>query len=111
MLFMSAGSKKLLGTDLPTETITLSHLFALVVDSDKAPLQASIDAAFENHSEWSHEFRVQTSAGIVKWIRGQSVPEPKQMDGSVIWNGLLHDVTEEKLLHTKLGHQAAYMTA
>lgn len=108
MLFMSAGSKKLLGTDLPTETITLSHLFALVVDSDKAPLQASIDAAFENHSEWSHEFRVQTSAGIVKWIRGQSVPEPKQMDGSVIWNGLLHDVTEEKLLHTKLGHQAAH---
>lgn len=55
-------------------------------------------------SAWRCEFRLRHPAKGEVWIEGRSMPE-RQPDGSTVWYGFMHDVTErkraEKLLHAR----------
>ena len=45
---------------------------------------------------WEFEGRVRLSNGSLKWLRGHSVPERRQPDGSLVWDGILTDITRRK---------------
>lgn len=55
-------------------------------------------------SVWCSEFRLRHPVKGEVWIEGRSMPE-RQPDGSTVWYGFMHDVTErkraEKLLHVR----------
>lgn len=55
-------------------------------------------------SEWRSDFRLHHPVKGEIWIEGHSMPE-RQPDGSTVWYGFMHDVTErkraEKLLHVR----------
>lgn len=61
----------------------------------------SILYSAEHLTEWNEEFRYNHPEKGPSWIKGQSFPE-KQSDGSIIWNGHLKDITEEKLMEISL---------
>lgn len=44
---------------------------------------------------WQQEWRILNADGKVRWIRGTARPRP-QSDGSVLWDGLLLDITDRK---------------
>ena len=50
----------------------------------------------------AHEFRLRLPDGRVKWLRGDSLPERPTVDGTVLFHGLLTDVTERRLAEAKL---------
>ncbi|MFA5584823.1 MAG: ATP-binding protein, partial [Bacteriovoracaceae bacterium] len=52
-------------------------------------------------TEWNEVFRYNHPVRGPGWVRGRSFPE-KKSDGSIIWNGFLRDVTEEKMLEISL---------
>ena len=72
-----------------------------LVPEDRASHRAAVEHSFRSLSPWVHEHRIQTRSGILKWVRGQATPE-LQADGSVIWNGILTDITERKQEHENL---------
>jgi len=53
----------------------------------------SIRVSFERLAPWSLTYRVALPARGVRWLEGQSVPE-RLPDGSVLWHGHIHDITE-----------------
>ena len=63
---------------------------------------ASIENAIRSGSRWAHEFRLRLPDGRVKWLRGDSLPEIPTVDGTVLFHGLLTDVTERRLAEAKL---------
>lgn len=56
--------------------------------------------AFTNRAPFSHETRV-IVRGEVRWIRAESVPRALE-DGSMIWEGVLVDITPLKTAETQL---------
>lgn len=108
LLLMSRGIEDL----LEVERVGLDELFgqfyASVLPEDRPAYLNSIAEAADKHAHWSHDFRLRMPRGTIKWVRGTSIPESPRADGSVIFNGLLQDITDARNLSDELSRQAKY---
>lgn len=75
--------------------------FSLVHPDDKERFLRSMQKASRNLTDWKCEYRVICKNGSIVWHQGHSKPE-KQEDGTVIWYGYIHNITEYKELQQKL---------
>ncbi|MEI6209752.1 MAG: PAS domain-containing protein [Desulfuromonadales bacterium] len=64
-----------------------------IIDEDRPSHRESVIQAVSALTPWNHEHRIRTRSGALKWIRGAALPRELE-DGSVIWNGMLSDITE-----------------
>lgn len=80
---------------------SLSFLLDLLHPSEFHLFFNSIYHSAATMSEWNQVFRYNHPDKGPSWGRGRSFPK-KQKDGSVIWNGFLSDVTQEKMLEMSL---------
>jgi PAS domain S-box-containing protein len=55
---------------------------------------------------FSHEWRIVTASGKLKWVQANSRPE-QQPDGEIIWYGVMLDITDRKLAEAALRHSEA----
>ncbi|MES2963134.1 MAG: PAS domain-containing protein, partial [Bdellovibrionota bacterium] len=77
---------------------------------DEPGLKAAFRESGATQTSVSWEGRVFVAAGACKWIRILATPR-KEKDGSLIWNGIALDVTEEHMLRRQLQEQQAMMSA
>lgn len=63
-----------------------------IVPEDRAAHRASVIEASRKLQPWLHDCRVRSRTGQLRWLRGQANPTP-QGDGSVLWHGVLTDIT------------------
>lgn len=99
--YVSRGCQELFGVSAADALEDLDRLWALLHPEDAAGVQQSIVESARELRPWTHEFRVVVD-GAVRWIRGSSVPEGQSPDGTVAWNGFLHDITDVKRLEADL---------
>lgn len=71
------------------------RLFAGVHPDDREAFFEAVEQSLSTLSVWDHEYRTVRSDGSVIWIHGRSVPRRLE-DGSVLWDGMLMEVTAEK---------------
>lgn len=91
----SAGSLRDLVITAPGETLQdLSPWVAMVLPEDRAGYFESIAASEATLSPWHHRFRIRTMQGV-RWLEGRSNPQ-REPDGSIVWHGLIQDVTERR---------------
>lgn len=76
-------------------------LFRPISPLDAENLTRSIEESYLNLEPWTYDFRISLSSGAEKWLRGHSIPQ-KSQDGSVLWNGVLTDITEKKIIESQL---------
>ena len=74
---------------------------------DRERLDASNAASIANQSDWSLEYRIVTPGGAVKWMRGISHVR-RDDDGTVMWDGILLDITEQRLIRQRLEDAARF---
>ncbi len=72
-----------------------------ILEADSASHRHGVNRATKHLTPWLHEHRIRTPSGKVKWVRGQARPE-HQDDGSVLWNGILVDISESKVTESQL---------
>ncbi len=89
--YMSAGGEQLFERPL-AEVLDPAVMFDDIHPDDYEAFQSSIALSAQSMETWTHEFRIVPQPGRVKWLRGSSNPR-KQTDGSVIWHGVLVDIT------------------
>lgn len=78
-------------------------IMSQIVPEDFEMVEASIMESYQTMSEWKCEFRILRPDGLVRWIGGNSIPR-HEPDGSVIWHGLITDITARKDSEEKLRH-------
>ncbi|MBS1994885.1 MAG: PAS domain S-box protein [Cyanobacteria bacterium SZAS LIN-2] len=85
----------------PEQIMAEPHLvFEMVHEEDSARMAKSIQLSYETLSGFEFEGRINTKEGL-RWIRAVSSPELLD-NGDVIFNGLLTDVTDQKLAETEI---------
>lgn len=76
-------------------------MVALVHPDDIERFQQSVLESATTLQKWEFEGRIITPSGVEKWFHAASTPE-LQEDGELHWQGLLMDVTEQKLIEAEL---------
>lgn len=101
-LFISPGAMELFGyTDKQLQgNFDLAWNMILAEDVDR--LWRSIKASAKTLSRWTNEFRVRVKSGEIRWLRSSAIPEMPQKDGSIIWNGILVDISDRKKIEQNL---------
>jgi PAS domain S-box-containing protein len=80
----------------PEEILNNSSIaWDIILPEDVEGMSASIDRSAATLEPWKFEFRIRTASGVLKWILGHSIPS-QQEDGSIIWCGILTDISDRK---------------
>lgn len=95
-VYLSRGMQQLSGFPIEYFLEDATRSWQIIHPDDAAALQETFRIAVSAHQPWVHEFRICSADGGVKWVRGNSIPQPKRPDGSSIWNGLYIDITDRK---------------
>ncbi|HTB93244.1 MAG TPA: PAS domain S-box protein [Candidatus Sulfotelmatobacter sp.] len=97
---------------IPPEVLAkdASGIFALVHAEDLARFRASIEESAKNLTVWSCEYRVLHPKNGEIWVEGRAMPR-LQADGSVLWHGILQDVTSRRLMEEKARSGEARLSA
>jgi len=99
--YVSAGIMDIFGMAAGQISGNSAVLHEVVLPDDLPALLASLEISAATLRPWRHEFRVQLSGRGILWRLGNA--QPKRLDdGSVIWHGLITDVTERKRIEAEL---------
>jgi len=71
------------------------RLLAMVHPGDLNKLKASFNLSARNLTPWHKEYRLQFDDTPPCWLSGTALPQ-RQQDGSVLWRGILTDITKKK---------------
>jgi len=70
-------------------------VLARIVPEDLAEITRAVSRSAAELTPWQMEFRAQIR-GKTMWIYGRSIPDAPRPDGTILWNGVLIDITERK---------------
>ncbi|WP_152220914.1 sensor domain-containing diguanylate cyclase [Pseudomonas sp. SCB32] len=99
--YVSAGVADIFGMTAEQISGNSAVLHEVVQADDLPALLASLEISAATLRPWRHEFRVQLRGRGTLWRLGNA--QPKRLDdGSVIWHGLITDVTERKRIEAEL---------
>lgn len=102
LTYISGGMEELIGINRDEILQDYSRLWDLIVEDDRSRIWQSIEASARTLKPWDESYHIVTPQGEKKWLRGNSIPLPPQSDGSIIWNGILVDITEQKKMEKRL---------
>ena len=101
MTYVSPGVRELYEFE-PEAIQSITELIrASVHPDDRSELAASVRQSTETLKPWNAEWRILTAPGQLKWIKGVARPE-RQSDGTLIWDGLLLDISDRKQVEAAL---------
>ena len=107
-LYISEGVEELCGIRHDRLKEDPSLIMSLVEAEDAEAMDASIIESAQTMKTWRFEFRIRHVGGSVRWIRGQSVPSAHP-DGSIIWHGMISDITERKAAEERMHRLATLL--
>lgn len=100
--YVSDGFERLTGVSKELVLLDFMNLFQHFHPDDLPGLLESIQNVKETLQQWNYKFRlVNHNTGEIKWIKGTSNHEIDQ-DGSLLWNGIIMDITDIEELQEKL---------
>ncbi len=78
-----------------------SEVFRRIHPDDNTIMQRTIGESARTLAAWRCEFRVHHPRKGLIWVEGNSIPE-KLDDGSILWHGILTDITQRKIAEQEL---------
>lgn len=99
--YASPWIKDIYGLSAENLTEDASPVFTLIHPDDIEHLQESIAQSARTLCPWYDEWRIRQPEKGEIWIEGRSIPE-REPDGSVLWYGFIHDITERKQVEARL---------
>lgn len=99
--FPYISSSDLLG--VPTKDLEkdASHVLKLIHPEDYVSVMESIQASAKGLDQWACDFRILHPNDTIIWVRGKANPE-KLSDGSILWHGYFHNISDFKLAQSEL---------
>ncbi len=93
--FVSRGVEELFGVTQAAVCRDANVMTRRIVEEDREAYREEVRIATNTLQPRFSEYRILTADGQPKWVRGRAQPV-KQPDGSVVWSGILTDITEHK---------------
>ncbi|MCG6968667.1 MAG: PAS domain S-box protein [Gammaproteobacteria bacterium] len=99
----SEGFEKISGVNAYQIKDNAQPAFARIAEDDRPNILASIEHSAAHLKKWEQTFRLKTDNGTPCWL--QAISQPRKLNnGSIIWNGLILDITAQKHQEQELFH-------
>ncbi|MFC1523198.1 response regulator [Thermodesulfobacteriota bacterium] len=95
-LFMTQGVVELYGVTAKKIEQNPDVAWDAIHPDDLSDSRESVRLSAESLTPWEHEYRILTPEGKIKWIRGNAIPEAIPEDGSIVWTGILLNISQRK---------------
>lgn len=102
--YVSEGVQQIYGFNVADVTPSVEPFLNRVHPEDRAALVQSIRESAAQLLPWHLEHRVMHPEKGVLWVEGRATPL-RQPDGSVLWHGLVTDISERKAEQLELDRQ------
>jgi len=102
--YLSEGVEAIYGLSGAQIATSIGPIYSAVYPDDRVPLLASIREAASSLSPWHFEHRINHPRKGLIWVEARATPL-RQPDGSVLWHGLVTDITERKAEQLELDKQ------
>lgn len=102
--YLSEGVEEIYGLSAAQITTSIGPIYNAVHPLDRAAVLSTIRDAARNLSPWHFEHRINHPYKGLIWVEARATPL-RQSDGSVLWNGLVTDITERKAEQLELDKQ------
>jgi PAS domain S-box-containing protein len=83
-------------------------LWKQIVDEHIDMVRQSVQESAEQLTPWDEKWRIETPSGKQKWIHGRGTPK-KLEDGTIQWDTILLDVTNQKELEQSISRQVSLL--
>lgn len=93
--YASEGIKNIYATSPEQIRHDAAPVFENIHPDDVPLVKTSIQESARTLEIWSNQHRVQSSDGVSYWLEGEATPNV-ELDGSILWHGYIHDITEQK---------------
>ena len=93
--YVSSGCYGIYEVSAESVVADADNLNSLIHSEDIAHFQQSVAISAQTLQIWQYQGRIITPSGKMKWVQAASFPL-KQTDGTIIWDGLLLDITQRK---------------
>jgi diguanylate cyclase (GGDEF)-like protein/PAS domain S-box-containing protein len=101
--YASSGIFGIYGLTPEAAATDATHVFARMHPDDRERVKASIVESARTLTAWHDEWRQIRGDGGVRWLAGTGNPQ-READGSTLWHGYIHDVTEQHAATQALRH-------
>ncbi|OKH48907.1 hypothetical protein NIES2101_21470 [Calothrix sp. HK-06] len=101
--YVSEGSREIYGIEPEEAQKNAGLLTEAVYLEDKSSFLESVAVSAQTLENWDWQGRIFSQTGKLKWVRGISRPE-LQSNGSILWDGLLIDISERQQALLDLEH-------
>lgn len=102
--FASSAFEEIFGVQYETVANDVSVIINASYQQDKELLISSIEKSASNMSPWQLQFRYHHPKKGIVWLEGHSIPTA-DTNGSILWYGVITDVTERKVAEDKINEQ------
>ena len=93
--YVGPAAEEIFGIRAEELTKNVESGFKMVHPKDLDQIMNSIPQSGRDLSTWHSEFRIRHPLKGELWVEGRSMPQ-REPDGSILWYGFLHDITERK---------------
>lgn len=93
--FISKGVEKLYQVTQEEVLKDSSVLWNQALPEELDELIKSVNKSMRELTLWDHKWRIRTPDGSIKWIKGASQPRKLPNSNSVVWDGIILDITKE----------------
>lgn len=101
LTYVSNGFIDLWGLSSAEDIKDVFAIWDLIYKDDLPKVKRSIEHSASHMTNWNCEWRVKHTDGTIKWHKGIGRPT-KEPDGSIYWDSLILDITEEKKISEQL---------
>ena len=108
--YVSSGCYEIYGFQPEKIQADANSIISITHPNDLKAFQNSLTISAKNLKPWEYEGRILLDSGEVKWIKITSRPEKLEND-TILWHGLILDVTERKQAEKALLRSNAMLQA
>jgi len=101
MPYVSSAIEDIYGLRPADVQVNMAAVFSRVDASDTSLIQTTIQESERTMTPWRAEYRYHHPHKGLRWLAGHSTPV-READGSLLWYGLIEDITERKQAEAQL---------
>ncbi|MCG5531777.1 PAS domain-containing protein, partial [Halorhodospira halochloris] len=94
-VYANGGVEDTYGVTPQTVLECPDRIFEAIYEADRDEVNRSMERSAKTLTPWRQSFRIHHPSKGTVWLEGNSTPE-RQADGSTLWHGYLHDITERR---------------
>ncbi|HVS51927.1 MAG TPA: PAS domain S-box protein [Opitutaceae bacterium] len=110
LTYLGRGAERIFGERPPEMPTDVAWLTARIVAEDEPAMADDGERSRLELTPFNHDVRIHAADGVERWVSFRTQPR-ELSDGSIVWDGVVLDVTDQRGAEESVRRRAAFLAA